>query len=280
MAAEFLSIGHIVKDIRPDGWRLGGSVAYASVQAQRLGLTTAAVTACSPDLSPAEFLPHTQWHVLPDEQTTTFENVYRDGRRKQRVLQTARPIGPGQVPASWRNTPVVLIAPVFHDVDVAMGTVFPPECLVGLSCQGWLRRLAGSDVMPGEIEEAAAWLVGDVVFVSEEDVTEPEAVRAWLTFVPLVVLTRGAMGFSVFDDSGRHDFGAVPALEVDPTGAGDVFAAAFLVRWRETNGDLEDTAHFAAMAASLVVRGRGLEAVATRAEIEAALTGAPAGRVL
>jgi sugar/nucleoside kinase (ribokinase family) len=90
----------------------------------------------------------------------------------------------------------------------------------------------------------------------------------------MVVLTRGAGGFTVFDDGGAFHTPAVPAEEVDPTGAGDVLATAFLVRWKET-GDLAETVRFAAAASSLVVRKPGLQSVATRAEIEATLSGAP-----
>ena len=271
MAAEFLAVGHIVKDVEARGWRLGGSVAYATVQAERLGLRTAAVTRCSPDISPAELLPHTRWHVLPDERTTAFENTYRDGQRSQRVTDCARPIGAAEIPASWRDTPIVLLAPVFHDVDLRAGSVFPRESLVGLSCQGWLRQLRGNQVVPGEVEPAAPWLLGDIVFVSVEDVTDADAVSCWLTYVPIVVLTRGRDGFTVFDDTGRHEFAAVAAREVDPSGAGDVFSTAFLVRWHETGGKLDEAARFAGAAASLVVQGYGLDAVPTRAQIEAVL---------
>jgi sugar/nucleoside kinase (ribokinase family) len=102
-------------------------------------------------------------------------------------------------------------------------------------------------------------------------------VSAWLKYVPLVVLTRGANGFTVFGDAGCHDFEAPTAQEVDPTGAGDVFAAAFLVRWRETGGDLEATARFAATAAALSTEAEGFDGVATRERIEAAMAGV-AGR--
>jgi sugar/nucleoside kinase (ribokinase family) len=270
VAADFLTVGHVVKDIALNGWRLGGSVAYAATQAHKLGLRTAAVTACSPDVSPPELLPHTQWHVLPDEQTTTFENSYRDGHREQRIPHIARPIGPAQIPESWRSTPIVLLAPVFWDVDVRTGSVFPPECLVGLGCQGWLRQIQGGKVVPAPFEVDAPWLIGDIAFVSEEDLEEPEQSQAWLKYVPMVVLTRGRSGATIFDDHGRHDFRAFEADELDPTGAGDVYATAFVVRWKETS-DLTESALFAAAASSLVVQGFGLEAVPKRAAIEAVL---------
>jgi sugar/nucleoside kinase (ribokinase family) len=59
---------------------------------------------------------------------------------------------------------------------------------------------------------------------------------------------------------------ALPRAEVDPTGAGDVFAAAFLVRYHET-GDALEAAAFAACAASCVVEGIGASTLGDRAEV-------------
>jgi sugar/nucleoside kinase (ribokinase family) len=125
-------------------------------------------------------------------------------------------------------------------------------------------------VFPGRVDPKAPWLQGDVVFVSDEDVHDPERVETWLDRVPVVVLTKGRSGFAVFEKARRHDFPSFETREIDPTGAGDVFAAAFLVRWHET-GNLHETARFAAAAAALVVQDEGLGAVATRAEIEAVM---------
>ncbi len=60
---------------------------------------------------------------------------------------------------------------------------------------------------------------------------------------------------------------AFPATERDPTGAGDVFAAALLVRLHET-GDPLDAARFAARVAAASIEGRGVSMVPTRVEVE------------
>ena len=60
---------------------------------------------------------------------------------------------------------------------------------------------------------------------------------------------------------------ALPRTEVDPTGAGDVFAAAFLVRYQET-GDPLEAAAFGACAASCAVEGVGTSTLGDRAEVE------------
>jgi 1D-myo-inositol 3-kinase len=83
-----------------------------------------------------------------------------------------------------------------------------------------------------------------------------------------VVLTRGARGCTVFQQ-GREPFDspAFHAHEFDPTGAGDVFTAAFLIRLHET-GDVVESARFANCVASFAVEAEGVTGIPTRAMVE------------
>src|SRR3990172_5442492 len=108
MTPEMLVVGHIVKDVTPSGWRAGGGVCYAGVQAARLGLRTAPPTACSADVDPAAMLPDVEWRVLPADVTTTFENSYSRGQRSQRLLATAPPLSLDDLPSQWRAAPIIL----------------------------------------------------------------------------------------------------------------------------------------------------------------------------
>ena len=67
---------------------------------------------------------------------------------------------------------------------------------------------------------------------------------------------------------------AFPETEVDPTGAGDTFASAFLIRLHET-GDIDEAARFGAAAASLSISGIAAEAIPTRAQVEDRLRAHP-----
>ena len=60
------------------------------------------------------------------------------------------------------------------------------------------------------------------------------------------------------------------ARPTDLTGAGDVFAAAFLIRYADTD-DPWEAARWGAAAASLVIEGPGVDAVPTLAAVEARL---------
>jgi sugar/nucleoside kinase (ribokinase family) len=271
MSLQLLIVGHIVKDVRPHGWTPGGGALYAAAQAARLNIETAVVTACSRDIRPAALVPAVEWCVRYLDDAIEFENTYSDGARTQRVLSQADPIRLADIPEQCRAAPLVLLTPVMHDVDTALPSALAgQDRILGLGAQGWLRRLDGDRVIPGSVEEDPPWLRGDAVFLSEEDVTDADGVAAWRRRVPVVVLTRGGAGYTVWDAAGRHDIAPVPACEKDPTGAGDVFATAYLVRYHES-GDTLAAARFAAAAAAVSVEGAGIEAVADRAQIEARL---------
>jgi hypothetical protein len=271
MTPELLIAGHIVKDVAADGWRPGGGVLYAASQACRLRLNVAVVTSCAGDIEPQGLLPDVWWHVQACEATTAFENTYSEGRRSQRLLQRGAVLRLDDVPQEWLDAPIKLVTPLFHEIEPGdVGRLARREGLLGVAAQGWLRQLDGDHVRPSPFDAAPAWLAGDAVFVSEEDVEDPNAVEAWRERVAVVVLTRGRGGCTVWDGAGRHNVSSAAVREEDPTGAGDVFAASFLVRFRETHDALE-SARFAAAAGALSVRGEGFEAVASRQEIEALL---------
>jgi sugar/nucleoside kinase (ribokinase family) len=81
------------------------------------------------------------------------------------------------------------------------------------------------------------------------------------------VLTKGPKGCVVFANGIEKHVPGFPAREVDPTGAGDVFAGAFLVRLQET-GDPFEAARFANATASFCVEGPGITTIPTRAQVE------------
>jgi sugar/nucleoside kinase (ribokinase family) len=57
-----------------------------------------------------------------------------------------------------------------------------------------------------------------------------------------------------------------PADEIDPTGAGDVFATAFMIRYQET-GDPVQSARFANITASFGVEAPGIAGIPTRDQV-------------
>src|SRR5258707_147550 len=142
----------------------------------------------------------------------------------------------------------------------------------------WDRR-EGGDVLGGSVTygtltarklgwETAILTSAGPDFVPDRDLAGAAAgAPDFLSLVPLVALTRGWRGLTLHTRSGAQDVPALPRPEVDPTGAGDVFAAAYLVRYHEV-GDPLAAAAFAACAASCAVEGVGTSTLGDRAEIE------------
>jgi sugar/nucleoside kinase (ribokinase family) len=101
------------------------------------------------------------------------------------------------------------------------------------------------------------------LFLSSDDVAgwEARAIELYQE-VPLGALTFADKGAVLFVNGERHAVPAAPAHEVEPTGAGDVFAAAFLVRYN-ASGDPFEAASYAAIAGALTVEASGIAGVPT-----------------
>lgn len=270
MTPDFVVAGHIVKDIIEGGWRPGGTVTFAAVQAHHLGLRPGIVTRAAAEVDLRAFFPFAEIAAAPSRETTTFENVYAAEGRRQRVHAQAAPIAPADVPEAWRETPIVLSGPVLGEAGPGFGATFGASTLRGVSAQGWLRALdAEGHVVRMAWEGPPFWTDYDALFVSDEDLAGDTApLEIWTRSVKMVAVTESQRGARVWADGQWRRIDAFPEDEVDPTGAGDTFATAFLIRFHET-GDAGVAARFAAAAASLSVRGAGADAIATREEIEA-----------
>lgn len=274
-APDFLVIGHLAKDVGPDGWRPGGTVTFASRLARRLGLRVGVVTRVGPEVDCGVVLPDAEIACGVSEQSTSFENRYVDGRRRQWLLGRAEPLGPADVPDSWRNAAIVLLGPVCWEVEPELSAFFS-RSLVGVSAQGWLRRVdSQGHVRRQRWEGEPFWHGARVLFVSEEDIgREREELRRWTAEVPMVAFTKSWRGARLFVEGRWRRLAAFPEREVDPTGAGDVFATAFLIRLKET-GDVAEAARFGGAAASLSVAAVGAERLPSRDEIERRLAEHP-----
>jgi len=72
-----------------------------------------------------------------------------------------------------------------------------------------------------------------------------------------MVMTKGKEGAIIFHQGKKQHFPAFPTIEVDPTGAGDIFAAAFLVKYYRSKSILHSAA-FAHATASFIVEDYGI----------------------
>lgn len=116
----------------------------------------------------------------------------------------------------------------------------------------------------------------EACWLAAED--DPEAACRWLLGrgPELVVLKRGSRGCAAFTREGVVESAGLVVDEVDPTGAGDCFAAALLVGLLEGRG-IEEAARLASIAGAMAVARRGpMEGSPTRQELDDALVRAGA----
>jgi len=277
MPPDFLVIGHVVQDIVPGGWRLGGTASFASLLAVGWGMRVALLTTGNPGLDLAALLPGVEITCAATGQLTRFENIYSGAQRRQYVRSQGPILTADMLPLHWRETPVVLLGPVIGEVDTSLAQCFP-AALLGVSAQGWLREV-GPD---GQVRPLPPRLEGtlrnaSVLFVSDEDLPAEktrETVNAWGGLVPTLCFTHGQRGAEVCHQGEWRHIDAFPAEVQDPTGAGDVFATAFLVRFHEGN-DVWEATRFAACAASFVVEGEGISGLPSHSQIVARLADHP-----
>ncbi len=267
---RLLAVGHVTRDLLGGQELLGGSVAYGALAAARLGWDVAVLTSASHDFQPERDLPgiHVFWREAAE--TTRFQNHYHpDGTREQRLLARADDLDLSALPNEWRGPDALLLGPVAGEIHGALAPAFE-AAVVGAIAQGWLREvdLDGQVSACGWADPATSLRGVHVLFLSEHDLPNAtEEARAFRRQVPVVIVTRGWRGLRLLAAGEELEIPGLPRPEVDPTGAGDVFATAFLIRYHETE-DLRAAAAFAACAASCVVEGVGTAALGDRGEVQ------------
>ena len=278
MSVDFLAIGHVARD-EFEGeptWRLGGTALYAAATAARLGVVTALVTRVGPTEKPALDERCTQLGItlraLPSSATTTFGFRYVEGRRFMRLKARANGITPDDVPAEWRAARAVVLGSVAHELDRSLfGTT--SNAATVLVAQGYLREWsADGTIRPRSWDDAdeIVPLVSAVV-LSEDDVAgDLSSPRHWARN-GRVYVTLAERGVLALDRGSETTIPGYPVERVvDPTGAGDAFAAGLAIALADGHAP-DDCARFANAVASFAVEGVGLESLADRARVQARL---------
>jgi len=269
---DYLIIGNVTKDNTPTGSILGGTSSYSALTAQRLGQQTAMVTSAGPDIPPLDVLDGVQIKRLLHAHSTTFENIYENGARQQKWLANSGSLTLSDVPVTWRKAPIVHLAPIGQEMSPAMCAEFP-HSLVGVTIQGWLRgRDEQMNVIYRPHPELEAWLSHiDVLVLSLNDLFgDRDAMIHLLPSVKVGVETLGPEGCNVYHHGEITRVPVETQPEVDPTGAGDIFAAAFFIRYSHT-GNRMQAAQFANACASLSVGKVGIAGVPTYSQVKAQL---------
>jgi len=286
LSFDLIVVGHLTHDIivTPQGRHeaLGGTAAYTSAAAARLGGLVGVVAKVGRDFRPEypRALQRLGVNLLglrvEEGETTTFENVYDEmGNRTQRVLSVMKPIGVEDIPPPYLRAKCFHFGPIFHEVPYELIIkIHKMGILTSLDPQGYCRARG-----PNQAVRATRWSDAptvlphvDILKCDEREaemivgVRDPRRAAAEINRLgpKIALVTMGARGSILAFNGVVREIPAIPpGRVVDPTGAGDAYSAGFILEYLESH-DPERSAIFASALASFVVEGVGLTGLPTR----------------
>lgn len=264
---DYLFIGHLAIDLSKDGPQIGGTAAYAALTAKALGLRVGIITSWAEEVT-SDLLYDIPIINYPSQQSTTFENVYTREGRLQFIHHVAENLDFYMVPEIWRNAPIVHLGPIAQEVSPDLVRHFPTS-LICLTPQGWLREWdQKGKVTMCEWPEASFTLEqAGAAVISVEDVREDEKrIEEMAASCQILAVTEHSKGVRLYWHGDVRRFPVPHIKEIDPTGAGDIFAAAFFTRLYTTR-DPWEAARFATQLASSSITRSGLQSIPTQEEI-------------
>ncbi len=289
---DFLVVGHIAIDVNVFPWGvienvLGGAPTYGGFLLAGLGAKVGILSKVGFDFSRmfppifSKFGLDTEGLIVTGERSTTFRNVYDEqGNRTQSCTYLAPQLTLRDIPSYYTNMLGVYVSPLGNEVSVELLQELRRRTkFVMMDPQGLFRKIREDGRIElrafRDLSEYLQYL--DIVKVGRDEIVvfgekSPSEIAQSLREMgcSVAVVTLGEKGCVVAEGSGVESFPALKVEAKDLTGAGDVFGAAFLYKYAETQ-DAKLAARFANAAAGLKIRYRGIVGFPSLSEIEEVL---------
>jgi sugar/nucleoside kinase (ribokinase family) len=231
---DYLAIGHVTEDQWPEGPTPGGTVTYSSRTARAFLSNVEVLTAADSSLNIASAFPSITVRRLDAPATTRFSNVYTPNGRVQIVSPCPVMLTPAALTTEMLQASIIHLGPVCNEIDPQVALRVHPDTFVGVTPQGWMRRW---DAKGHVSSQASNWADADVllpranaVVTSIDDVAGDWSIaHAWAARTPTLVVTQGRLGCTAFSAGRSVHVPAPHVQEVDPTGAGDIFATVLFI---------------------------------------------------
>lgn len=252
---DVITIGHFSIDLiflpglpRPRK-TLGGPPTYASLAAKRMGASVGVISKVGGDF-PKKYV---KWlkeqgvdlsglKVSEDSQTTSFALKYYPGGERDLFLRSRAPPISAEDLSPLMKARAIHVSPIANEVPAdLLETISSMTSLISLDPQGLLRRFNNNGRMHLQKMDDLGFLRCIKILKSSEkeiraltgreSVTEAiDEVRGY--GVEVVIATMGEKGSLVlFGDNLYMVPSAKAKVILDPTGAGDVFAGAFITEY-------------------------------------------------
>lgn len=278
MAHKFLAVGNITKDeliLKSGKFISFGGTSYSAIAATRLGYKAHILCRSNHEIDPwVKRLNEEGIHVevQPDKHLTFFINDYSFGERQQLLLEHTRKI----VYKSSEKMDIIHFNPMFGEINLESIKKARKNCeILSLDVQGLVRTTKNKKVIGKFWSKREEFLKHiDFLKVGKNEINLVSRKKSYREIceelssmgAKVVALTLGEKGSIVF----KEDYYEIPAYkteEIDPTGAGDVYATAFAIRYFETK-DALNSGLFASASASFVVEDFGPKNIASREKVE------------
>ncbi|MGB9716855.1 MAG: PfkB family carbohydrate kinase [Thermoproteota archaeon] len=235
---------------------MGGGGFYSSLSLSRMSVETVLFTAYGPDMNP-EWVEHlkrrgVEVHATELEKSILFENIYRDSTRLQKTSgEPSRRIFVDR--SRLEGFDAVHVTPVLNEVDHGVFKELEEAgCRISIDAQGFIRT-SGVDgrvhhvkrMLPDNVLSRVDYVhmnVDEQFFFLNRDVKELFEINPGM----IVELTNSEHGSMIVYKQGCFYTPIVEVETLDPTGAGDVYAAVFLAKHLETGSLLESSLYASA----------------------------------
>ncbi|NNE26769.1 MAG: hypothetical protein HKN09_07990 [Saprospiraceae bacterium] len=249
---KLLLIGHVSCDMVDGRCALGGAVAFSSKWATREGIYPTVITSCASAYPGLEKLKNWGVKVLNQESlhTTSFTNIYMGNERTQFISARADNIEIETINSATSDADIIFFAPIAQELDPRYMAKLAEGKIMACSIQGWLRKWDDEGKVVATEMDWNLLNQADFVFLSYEDLEGiPDALDKLISLRATTVITDNVNGCDVFKGGNKTNYPTPEVDTINPTGAGDTFATAFLVNYFRTQ-KIESAARFANLTAS------------------------------
>lgn len=219
-------------------------------------------------------------HLFQTHQTGGFALNYLDdqGNRTLSILGIADPLPSDLIPAD--SAGFILLGPILSEISLELVKNLRKKYSVPilLDPQGLLRTIRDGSVFH-EISQSFIDIAALSTIIKANEVETlvatginarqhpQEAVKALSKYgCTIAIVTLAEAGSIIYDGQSIYVIPPYTTQALDPTGAGDTYAAGFIVKYMETPGNLTVVGCFASAVASVMVENLGPGFPLTRQE--------------
>lgn len=250
--------------------KIGGVTTYAGITYRRHEIKTRIISnVAQKDIGILDTLNDEQIiiHNGFTDNTTQFVNIFKRDKHSQKMPFKASPIAADQIKDICEIVNAIHLGPLHpEDIDSrCMKTLQNLKFPIILDVQGYTRHVEGRLIYPGISDRLPSAL--KICHIAKASQPELDAIlqhykidldKLLMTYsVEEFVVTQGKNGGYVRDYAGKaYPYDAVQVQSVqDPTGAGDVFLAAYTVGRFLQNLNIADACGYAAKIAARQISG-------------------------